>query len=244
MSPAPAEVHVWTACAADPSLVEECRRLLSDREADRAARFIFERDRTMAVVSRGLRRMVLGWYAQADPRALGFIEGAHGKPALAGAGSAVRFNVSHSGDYAVLAVGREREVGVDIERVSTDRDLAAIAAHAFSVNEQRALLELPAGRHAEAFYRCWTQKEAFIKMVGRGLQFPLDRFDVEVDPHRPFALLDLREPTPNAMSCRLTPITTPPGYAGALAVCGQPPTILSFTADPLTRARPRPRRGG
>src|SRR5450631_997392 len=92
LSPAPAEVHVWTACAADPSLVEECRRLLSDREADRAARFIFERDRTMAVVSRGLRRMVLGWYAQADPRALGFIEGAHGKPALAGAGSAVRFN--------------------------------------------------------------------------------------------------------------------------------------------------------
>jgi len=89
--------------------------------------------------------------------------------AAAHAGSDVTFNLSHSGGIAMLAFTRRREIGIDVEQVRRDFDVEAIANRFFSAAEHAQLAELPAANRFEAFFRCWTRKEAYIKATGEGL---------------------------------------------------------------------------
>lgn len=128
-------------------------------------------------------RRLLGAELQRAPEALVFEAGTHGKPRLAGAdaGSGLEFNLSHSGDHAMLGCAWRRELGVDIEQWRQMRDEAALVRRFFSPAEQAAYAALPAGRRSRGFFQCWTRKEAYVKAVGRGLGLPLDSFDVSLD---------------------------------------------------------------
>jgi 4'-phosphopantetheinyl transferase len=224
-------IHVWTISASNLDIVDECREYISPQEADEASRFLFERDYRNSVVSRGFRRMMLARHTGKDPHALRFAYGPQGKPSLADHPT-VRFNVTHSGDVVMFAVTRGCEVGLDVEQMKSHRtpdDLEGIAKQAFSARERHDIARLPAVRREAAFYRCWTEKEAFIKLVGAGMQFPLDAFDVEVDPDKPPALLALRAPAPNALPCGMASLAAPPGYMAAMAVRGAPVGICTFT---------------
>ena len=88
----------------------------------------------------------------------------------------LRFNLSHSGRRAVLAITRGRDVGVDIELAEKPRRIAAIAGRFFSVQEAEALLSLPRSQQLDRFYDLWTLKEAYIKACGMGLAIPLHHF--------------------------------------------------------------------
>ena len=111
------EVHVWRAHCRTSRRV--CG-VLSPAEWVRAGRFHFERDRERFVAARGLLRTILGRYLELPPRELQFSFGAHGKPALEGVASTLRFNLSHSDDLLLLAVSHAREVGVDVELMRAD----------------------------------------------------------------------------------------------------------------------------
>jgi 4'-phosphopantetheinyl transferase len=131
----------------------------------------------------------------------------------------------------VIAVAWQREIGVDVERLRPERDLEGVARYSFSAREQRDLASLTGPAWTAGFYHCWTQKEAFIKLVGAGLSFPLDGFDVQVHADKPPALLAIRTPAPNALPCRMDRIPVPPGYAGAIAVRGVASPIRAFSVD-------------
>jgi 4'-phosphopantetheinyl transferase len=128
-------------------------------------------------------RRLLGAELQRDPAALDFQAGSHGKPRLAGAdaGSGLEFNLSHSGDHALLGCAWRHELGVDIEQWRDMRDEAALVQRYFSPAEQVAYAALPAARRSRGFFQCWTRKEAYVKAVGLGLGLPLDSFDVSLD---------------------------------------------------------------
>lgn len=128
-------------------------------------------------------RCLLGAELQRAPGSLQFEAGPHGKPRLAGAdsGSSLEFNLSHSGDLALLGCAWGRELGVDIEQWREMRDEAALVQRYFSAAEQAAYTALPAARRTRGFFQCWTRKEAYVKAVGRGLGLPLDSFDVSLD---------------------------------------------------------------
>jgi 4'-phosphopantetheinyl transferase len=64
-----------------------------------------------------------------------------------------------------------------------------IAARFFSRNEIMNLFALPKQQQTLGFFNCWTRKEAFIKAVGEGLSFPLDKFEVSLKPGKPAKLL-------------------------------------------------------
>ncbi len=213
----PGEVHVWRA-ALDlaPSAVARLVPLLCDEERQRGDRFIRGELTRRFIAAHAMTRDVLSRYLRCDPETLHFSRGAHGKPFLQDA-RGLRFNLSHSHERALLAVCRDREVGVDLEWIRDDVTREGIAQRFFSPHEVGALTALPPAWQAAGFFNCWTRKEAYLKALGSGLAIALDRFDVSLAPHEPARLLADRG---NADLERwdLTALDPGEGYAGALVV--------------------------
>ncbi len=217
------EVHVWRARLDVPARdIPALQWALSAEENARAARFYFERDRSRWIVARGLLRKLLGYYTRTDPRLINFELNRYGKPALAfpTPHAALQFNVSHSADLALYAFTWRRPLGVDVEYMRPDIEYDQIARHSFSPGEQRTFAGLSLEEKHEAFYRCWTRKEAYIKARGIGLSLSLDLFDVSLLPGEPAALLCSREDPQEAQRWSMRQLDPGPGYAGALVVEG------------------------
>ena len=191
------EIHVWCASlATDEATFERLESTLADQERERARRFIFERDRDRYIAARGILRDLLGKYLHCAPRSIEFVYGPYGKPALASDAlrPAICFNLSHSHGLAAVAIGQEREVGIDVELIRAEFASEAIAKRYFSAREIDELSRLPAELRTEGFFLCWTRKEAYIKAKGDGLQIPLDSFDVSLSPGRPATLSSVDQP--------------------------------------------------
>ena len=217
------EVHVWRASLDLPvSCVQSLQHTLAADELSRAERFYFQKDRQHFIVTRGLLRAILSRYLDIEPGQLRFCYSPYGKPALATTPGqeTPSFNVSHSHGLALYAVTRGREIGIDLERVRADLDCEQIAARFFSPRENAVLRALPAKLKPEAFFNCWTRKEAYIKARGGGLSFPLDQFDVSLAPGEPTTLLNTRGDPQEATRWSLRTLTPGPGYVAALAVEG------------------------
>jgi len=217
------EVHVWRAALDQtPSQIQSFLHNLAADEQARAERFYFERDRQHFIIARGVLRAILGGYLNRAPERLSFCYNSHGKPALAGESGvdAIRFSVSHSHGVALYAVTRGREVGIDLERIRLDLAVAEIAERFFSRREVAMLRTLPTAEQREAFFRCWTRKEAYIKARGEGLSLPLDQFDVSLAPGEPAAVLGTQRDPSEASCWSLQELSPAPGYAAAFAVEG------------------------
>jgi len=214
---------VWRASLELPSSqVQALQHDLSEEELERAKRFHFQRHRTHFIVARRLLRTILGRYLKTQPSQLRFRYGPQGKPELDGeaAQRALRFNVSHSYGVALYAVTHDWEIGVDVERIRPDLAGEKIAERFFSPREAAMLRALPARMQQEAFFTCWTRKEAYLKAKGEGLTLRLDEFEVSVVPGEPAALLSVKGDPQEASQWSLKELDPGPGYVGALAVKG------------------------
>lgn len=218
------EIHIWDVRLAVSTAVLDWLWLsLSEDEQVRARRFHFPRDRDRSVVARGALRVLLGRYLDQDPAALRFTYNKYGKPELqeGAAASGLRFNVSHAGERGLYAVTRNSEIGVDIERMRPDFATQPIAERFFSSREVTALGRLPEHLRPEAFFRCWTRKEAFIKARGEGISLGLDRFSVSLAPEDAAALVSFDSEPLEVSRWRLYHVGAEPGYAAAVAVAGR-----------------------
>jgi 4'-phosphopantetheinyl transferase len=207
--PRAGEVHVWDVVLCD--VVAAAMAPLSADELERAAGFRADEPRRRFVVVRGALRALLGRYLDAPAQSISFARAPHGKLALAETGGGeLRFNVSHSGDRALLAFTCREEPGVDIERVSATRDNTAIAGRFFARPEAEALRAFPQAARPEAFFRCWVRKEACLKALGVGIGYGLDRIDVGIE-ERPAGFRRIG-------SLALADLAVAPGYVAAVAV--------------------------
>jgi 4'-phosphopantetheinyl transferase len=84
-------------------------------------------------------------------------------------------------------------------------------------------------QQADAFFRCWTRKEAFIKARGDGLSLPLDQFDVSLGPDEPAALLRTRFKPDEVSRWSIYHLEIEKGYAGAVAVEGSAHKVKLFS---------------
>jgi len=166
---APGEIHLWRATLESPIRLAGAEAVLSRDELLRAGRFARPGDRGRYIAAHGALRMVLGLYLQADPQSLEFRAGPAGKPALVQTFTDLRFNLSHSGDLALIAVTRGREVGVDVERVQRDIEFDPIVEHYFDPDEAWDLRTAPPEERVSRFFDLWTRKEACVKADGGGL---------------------------------------------------------------------------
>lgn len=206
--------------------VKSIESTLSADEKERAARFHFEADKNRFIVAHGALRKILGRYLQCDPSELTFSVNQYGKPALVN--SALEFNLSHSGDLALVAVTQGRKIGVDVERVRQGISSHVIAQQYFSKSEVAELQSLPIEQRVAAFFICWTRKEAYIKAQGLGLALPLESFDVSLTPNQPAVLRETRPDTHESARWTLRSLDVDSNYAGALAVEGSALDLRSF----------------
>lgn len=215
------EVHIWRVLL-DESLVDEMRSTLSADECARADRFHFERDRNRFIVGRGSLRTILGAYLKKNPTELSFSYSRYGKPALEGQPVAnhLSFNLSHANELALIAITRDRRIGVDIEFIRPDLASEQIAERFFSPHEVTALRALPQDVQSEAFFNCWTRKEAYIKAIGEGMSLPLDQFNVSLAPGSAAALLGNVRDAGEVSRWSLRELHPGAGYRAAVAVEG------------------------
>jgi 4'-phosphopantetheinyl transferase len=199
------------------------RPLLAPDECARADRFHFARDRNRFIVARGSLRTILGAYLQQEPAQLSFSYSQYGKPALADelAGNQLTFNLSHANELALIAVTRERGLGVDIEFIRPQFASEEIAERFFSDHEVAALRTLPEPAQSEAFFNCWTRKEAYIKAIGEGMSMPLNQFHVSLKPGSPAELLGNLRDANEVSRWSLQELAPGPGYVAAVAVEGK-----------------------
>ena len=228
------EAHVWCAWLDLPSTWRDSyRQFLSQAELERAERFRFERDRGRYIVRRGLLRSLLGRYLSVEATAIDFVYNDYGKPALGSSFGEcpLRFNLSHSNGLAIFAFTSGMDVGVDVEYGQRDIEYEQLAERYFSPYERTMIQSLPPESKREAFYLCWTRKEAYIKAHGEGLSLPLDQFDVSVTPGEPACLLATRGGLEEARSWTLRHLAPAKDYLGALAVRGHGWRLQRWAAD-------------
>jgi len=212
------EAHIWRASL--PRLAPAFERFvesLSPEERDRAARFRKESDRRRYVATHGALRSLLAEYLDIDPRLLTLESAPNGKPALKQPRRDIRFNISHSNDLALLAFTIGREVGIDVEEIRPIPDRDAVARLFFSEGELRALTSLEPAAQTEAFFLCWTRKEAYLKAKGLGLSQNLRDFEVSLVPDQPACLLACNADPAELNRWRLESLRPAANFAAAVA---------------------------
>ena len=215
------EIHVWrTSLDLPASRMQTLQQTLTADEQARAGRFYFPRHRAHFIAARGVLRDILSRYLNREANQLCFCYNAYGKPSLVGDfdGGLLCFNVSHSHGLALYAVTHRRAVGIDVEHICSDFANEQIAERFFSPREVVALRALPSHLQTDAFFNCWTRKEAYIKAKGKGLSIPLHGFDVSLAPGEPAALLRTQWDSQEVTRWSLQELNPGSGYVGAVAV--------------------------
>jgi 4'-phosphopantetheinyl transferase len=180
-------VRVWRA-----SLLEWLERRvsphdlasLSKDERARADRILVEDARRRFLISRILSRRILGESTGQDASRIEFDSGPQGKPHVRG-GDSIHFNISHSHHWWVMAVARDRDVGIDVEDLQRSVDIERIAERLFAPEEIAVMRSLPEAERRRAFFRVWTSREAVVKAMGEGIFASGHKFVVEADPKKP-----------------------------------------------------------
>jgi 4'-phosphopantetheinyl transferase len=209
--------------------VSELKTLLAPEEILRAGRFVSPLHQTRFVVCRAALRVLVAGFLLQDPREIRFATGEYGKPRLADPDGAVQFNVSHSNELAVIAICRDRDLGVDIEYIDPSRATSAVSSRFFTPREQLQLSSVAEDQRVEAFFRGWTRKEAYLKAKGEGLSGQLDKFDVSLS----------NEETPNLYSADadrwvLKSIWPAQEFAGTLVYSAPAASHQQFAVDGRT----------
>ena len=218
------KIHVWRAdLRVSATIFSTLKETLSSDEVARARRFRFRRDHDRFITARGISRTLLGIYLNIEPDCIRFGYGRRGKPFVEGssADKRISFNISHSGDLALFGFSRDREIGVDVERIRDDISDEEISERFFSAGECAVLRSKPPHLRTQEFFRFWTCKEAFIKAIGEGMHLQLNRFEVViVDAEKPHFVRTMEE---SATDSRwyVGELALGPEYAGTVVSQGR-----------------------
>ena len=220
---APEVLHVWSIrLTQSDDVVRALEGHLSVDEARRADRYRRELDRTRYVVAHGALRELLADYTVQTPRNISFGHTATGKPFLIDdqGEQRLRFNLSHAGEWAIVALASSMEVGIDIEQIDSDVSVEAVAERFFSRSEFEALQEVPSEQRTLAFFTAWTRKEAYVKARGEGIVSRLQGFSVSIAPEQIPILLTDSIDAHATLHWRIYDLDIARGYAAALAAEG------------------------
>ncbi len=220
----PEEVHVWrTSLDLTVETIAELFDSLSEEEKNRSDRMHFEKDRNRFIVSHGVLRHLLGTYLGQNPRDIRFGSTANNKPILAADPDqeSVTFNMSHSGDIGLYAIGQGRDLGIDIEQIRDDIQVELLINRFFTKSEIHSLKAIPINKRPKLFFQYWTRKEAFVKSTGEGVSFPLETIDVSSFSLEELSTIFIEGGIPNQLKMHGLDLNLGEGYAAAIATEGK-----------------------
>jgi len=225
------EVHVWHAridrvqAGTPDNIVPH----LSADEHVRAGKFLSPDDGALFARGRGILRLLLSRYIGIPPSEIAFNYSETGRPTICSSCCRLPFgfSVSHSRGRAVYAFSPGFPVGVDIEHT---RNMAfdAVAERFFSELEFHEYSALNAGIRKDAFFACWTRKEALIKAMGGSIMADMKKYAVSVSPLIPPTVLSVHGQKALANSWSLRDIAVDPGFRAALAVAHSSPRVILY----------------
>ena len=210
-------IHIWSIPISKipHEQQQEYYSLLSNDEKSKADKFRFPKDHNTYVIARGILRLLSGYYLNTNPKEIEFEYGKFGKPAFRKT-SRLKFNVSHSENYILIGFVNDYAFGVDIECIKKSSDVLDLTRNYFSQLEIKSFESFAESDQYDAFFRCWVQKEAFIKAKGTGLSFPLDKFSVSLSEKG--GLLETQWDLNEKDEWNLTLFSPEKNYIAALAV--------------------------
>jgi 4'-phosphopantetheinyl transferase len=240
--------------ASDDAAVAEFWRVLSVHERERALRFMQKQHQMQFIITHGILRKLIAAYLQVDAAAISFSQNAYGKPGVKPGVKSLQptteknndlvvdsedliplqFNLSHAKNLAVFAFTLNNPIGIDVEFVKNKIDFIDIARRFFAPREVEAILQMPDTVSQKiAFFNCWTRKEAFIKAIGRGFSFPLNKFSVDVRAiaSDEYAKIEIDDPGYNSAQWELFAFNPAPNYVGALAVMQKELSVKYFNFE-------------
>lgn len=187
------EIHVWHLPLAGDVFADDAN-VLTELDNARGKEFVFERDRNRFLRARHCVRSLLGAYLLMNPQEVPIAIGKHGKPFVY-SHYKMEFNLSHSGDAGVFAIGRvagdadhddclNSAIGIDIEVIRRPSDIRLLADSVFSATELREFAALADDALSLPFFTCWTRKEAYLKAIGTGLMSEPRSVTVGFHPRR------------------------------------------------------------
>lgn len=223
------EIHIWFARDEEitgDSLLSKYWQILSLEERTRQKRFYFDRHKHQYLITRALVRSVLSLYFEnIPPQAWNFAYNQFNKPFIANRflPFTLDFNLSHSEKMVVLAVTRNRDIGIDVEYTLRNGTGLEIAKKYFSQEEVRDLQAVPQHLQKKRFFDLWTLKEAYIKACGMGLGIPLDQFAFEFPAQGEVRIKFSPDRDDHPARWTFWQIEPGPAHAIALAVCNELP---------------------
>lgn len=176
----PDKVHVWGfSLDIDGAELTHATHYLSGEEQERVNRLVSGRHRQQFIAAHAALRVVLSRYCAQRPQELVIQKTSSGKPFLPDR-PFLRFNLTHSHGRALIAIARDREVGIDLEKIRREVAVESLAKRFLSTHDQ-VFIECaePSQRH-ERFLQVWVAREAVFKAEGKGITFPLHRDHVEL----------------------------------------------------------------
>lgn len=167
-------IDIWQFSLA--KVLHGASHIMNPAECAQAQRYHFQHHQRRYATARTSLRMILARYLNQAPESIDFSYNTYGKPSVIHY-SKIQFNLSHSGDLALLAVGKNCSLGIDLESYSA-RPYTGIAKNLFSKQEFEEFIKTPQELKTAVFFHIWSQKEAFIKACGLGLSYPTQKFSV------------------------------------------------------------------
>jgi 4'-phosphopantetheinyl transferase len=223
MPTSPESIQVWVVCLANHT-AESWQSVLSGSEWEKAMRFRMPADQIRCAVTRGVLKTLLARYLNLPAAQIELTQNEHGKPAL-GAGR-VEFNVSHSGDYSLLAFSQESPLGIDVERIRGDRVVGELAPRVLSPAEYARFLSLAEADRKQTFFQIWTLKESVLKGIGSGLSVPPESLEIAFYPDKPKLLTAPAKEIADTSEWTLQTLSVGHAdYAAAIAVKHKTPSI-------------------
>lgn len=217
-APAPG-VSLWLChLARAPSDVANLSQTLSATELARARRFGTSVLRDRWIAGRATLRSLLGSALELDPAAVRLWRGVRGRPEVDGE-HAIDFNVSHTGDTALIAIATGTQdgtrIGIDIEREDRQVNADGLSRKFLTKRERAEIAPLTADARRQTFLRLWTCKEAMSKATGDALSAPFRDIDVALDGGPRL----VAGPLPYAPSAwQLVSAASAPGFIATLAI--------------------------
>ncbi len=226
------DVHIYLIQASDnKDKIPILREFLNIEEQKKADAFIFENDRINNIISRAGIKIILSRYLFVKPEDIVFINNEFGKPFLNEKinPEKITFNLSHSANYIIFAIAKDKNIGVDVQEKREILSFEDIINEFFSIDEKIAFQEIPNELKKNAFYTCWTRKEAYIKAHGKGLSYPLNQFTVSILPNSNAVLLN--DEKTNVLKWTFKDIEISSEFSASVAVEAENVKFKFYTLD-------------